>query len=323
MLMSALVLAVGALTSTVAHGPLATTLAEIPEDTAPNKPGISIDYGRDRLVIDVTTASLDHERLLAQLAATIPGSRAAELTFRPIVIAPDSWKRITTAVLSAVAGTRSAHAVADEKTILIRGITDDEAAWQVRLASLREALPKQFSLTTDVDVVSATSSLTELCLRAFAQSGNPSVQFRRSSAEIRTSSYATLDAIINIAYDCQDMMIAITGHSDSLGNEFVNQRLSLARAQAVADYLTLSGLRAKRLIVAGAGSMFPVAANSSNLGRSQNRRIEFELLPAINGQRSERPVDQGVVGFSAANNSTSNTNVAPGGMRPPPAPRSP
>ncbi len=103
------------------------------------------------------------------------------------------------------------------------------------------------------------------------------MEFRQSSAELRTSSYATLDKVIDLANDCRDNRIAITGHSDASGNEVWNQRLSLARAQAVADYLIRGGIEPTRLIVAGAGSSSPVADNSTASGRSRNRRIEFEL----------------------------------------------
>jgi outer membrane protein OmpA-like peptidoglycan-associated protein len=122
--------------------------------------------------------------------------------------------------------------------------------------------------------------LAELCLRAFSRSDHENVSFRKSSTEIRTPSYAALDALINIAYDCHDMTIAITGHSDSSGYEVTNRRLSFERAQAVADYLARGGLATDRLLVTGAGSLFPVAENSNALGRSLNRRIEIEMLPA-------------------------------------------
>jgi OOP family OmpA-OmpF porin len=86
-----------------------------------------------------------------------------------------------------------------------------------------------------------------------------------------------LDKIIEVADDCRDSTIAITGHSDSSGNETWNRRLSVARAQAVADYITRGGITPARLLVEGLGSAVPIADNATAQGRSINRRIEFEL----------------------------------------------
>jgi len=119
-----------------------------------------------------------------------------------------------------------------------------------------------------------------LCQRVFSRAGSEAVNFKQSSADIRTSSHATLDALVSIAYDCSETRISITGHSDSSGYEVHNRRLSLQRAQAVADYLARGGISHDRLLVTGVGSSFPIADNSSEPGRNLNRRIEFEMLPA-------------------------------------------
>ena len=79
------------------------------------------------------------------------------------------------------------------------------------------------------------------------------------------------------ARDCPGVTIAITGHTDSSGDDSWNRVLSRARAQAVADYIASNGIEADRLIVAGAGAAEPIADNSTAYGRQLNRRIEFEL----------------------------------------------
>jgi outer membrane protein OmpA-like peptidoglycan-associated protein len=231
------------------------------------------------LVFDGSTSSLAHEFTLSQLAEEAFGTHSATLKFRPLVIPPDSWQQITIALINAVAVTRTASVAAEGKSVEIYGITDDGAAWSNRLASLRAAIPSDVALHAEVVVIPQSPPLADLCVRTFSRSDNGKIGFKQSSAEIRTPSYATLDAIINLAYDCQGMTIAITGHSDSSGNEVFNQRLSLARAQSVAGYLARGGLAADRLLVTGAGSLFPVAENSNALGRRLNRRIEIQMLP--------------------------------------------
>jgi outer membrane protein OmpA-like peptidoglycan-associated protein len=88
-----------------------------------------------------------------------------------------------------------------------------------------------------------------------------------------------LDRLVEFTHDCQDSAIAITGHSDATGSKTINKTLSLARAQAVANYLSRAGVKSGRMLVAGAGSSVPIADNSTAHGRSLNRRIEFETLP--------------------------------------------
>ena len=115
----------------------------------------------------------------------------------------------------------------------------------------------------DVAVVRKPTSLNELCHMNFANTVTESVDFRQSSAEVRTSSHSLLDRIIDIANDCRAYRIAITGHSDASGDENRNRKLSRARAQAVADYLVRGGIQPQRLIVDGVGSAEPVADNAT------------------------------------------------------------
>lgn len=84
-----------------------------------------------------------------------------------------------------------------------------------------------------------------------------------------------LDRLIEIAMRCPTATIEVAGHTDSDGEEAANQALSERRAQAVVDYLVRAGLPADRFTSTGYGSAQPVAANDSEDGKAQNRRIEF------------------------------------------------
>ena len=75
--------------------------------------------------------------------------------------------------------------------------------------------------------------------------------------------------------------LAICGHTDNTGSLAVNQRVSLQRAQSVANYLTSCGVAYSRLkSVKGYDYQYPVASNDNEAGRSQNRRVELYLLPS-------------------------------------------
>ena len=146
-----------------------------------------------------------------------------------------------------------------------------------RMDLLRGEMPATAELHADIIVVHSAESLDDLCRKAFSALVLGPVSFARSSAELRPSSFATLDRMTDFAHDCPSATIVITGHTDASGDEAWNLYLSLARAQAVADRITNSGIDPQRLIVNGAGSSEPIADNTTAYGRELNRRIEFEL----------------------------------------------
>ncbi|MFT6463424.1 OmpA family protein [Halopseudomonas laoshanensis] len=72
---------------------------------------------------------------------------------------------------------------------------------------------------------------------------------------------------------------AVIGHSDSTGEQELNQKLSLERAQAVASILMLGGVSSKRMSLTSMGEDQPRADNSTHTGRMLNRRVEILLTP--------------------------------------------
>lgn len=247
------------------------------DGAALEQPRLVFDRRAGTLLIAGESASAQHESALLQVAEQAFAGSSIETDLRHGVVFPDYWEPASTRLLQALAATESAVAVLESGQARIRGVTSDPAALRARLAVVRESLPASARIVEDVAVVSSPVSLHELCQTNFANAVNQPVAFRQSSAELRTSSYALLDKLIEVARDCGANRIAITGHTDATGNEDWNRALSVARAQAVADYLVRSGIQPQRLIVEGAGSAMPVADNTTPYGRSRNRRIEFEL----------------------------------------------
>jgi outer membrane protein OmpA-like peptidoglycan-associated protein len=75
--------------------------------------------------------------------------------------------------------------------------------------------------------------------------------------------------------DNPSVHVEVGGHTDSIGSDGYNQRLSERRARTVADELTRDGISASRLSVRGYGERKPVADNSTEAGRARNRRVEI------------------------------------------------
>ena len=71
--------------------------------------------------------------------------------------------------------------------------------------------------------------------------------------------------------------VTVVGHTDSTGNDAINEPLSMDRAESVRDYLANRGVSRGRMAVEGRGAREPVASNANDAGRAQNRRVEIFL----------------------------------------------
>ena len=101
------------------------------------------------------------------------------------------------------------------------------------------------------------------------------ITFLPGRADIAPESVIALREIFALMQDNPEMRLRVEGHTDSTGTKAANQILSVKRAQAVVDYLVNRGLKRIRLEVAGMGDADPVADNSTEAGRTRNRRIQL------------------------------------------------
>ncbi|MGE5640969.1 MAG: OmpA family protein, partial [Clostridia bacterium] len=74
-----------------------------------------------------------------------------------------------------------------------------------------------------------------------------------------------------------EVVIAI-GHTDSIGTDEYNQKLSVRRAESVKSYLVSKGVEQNRVYTEGKGEKQPVATNKTKEGRQKNRRVEIEVI---------------------------------------------
>ena len=107
------------------------------------------------------------------------------------------------------------------------------------------------------------------------------INFATDSAEILPESEALLNQGFALFTLRPAMTATVVGHTDSRGSIDGNLALSLARAQAVADWFIERGVDPSRLTVEGVGSFEPVASNDTVDGRRQNRRIQFFLANVL------------------------------------------
>jgi len=101
------------------------------------------------------------------------------------------------------------------------------------------------------------------------------VSFDINSAAIKPQLRGVLDSFASSLQGDPTAEVTIIGHTDSTGTPAINNPLSLARAQSVRDYLGNRGVNTSRVQTSGRGDREPVASNSSEAGRAQNRRVEI------------------------------------------------
>lgn len=105
-----------------------------------------------------------------------------------------------------------------------------------------------------------------------------SIQFETASDVIKTVSYTTLDNIVSIMVLYPSTSWSVDGHTDSNGDDTMNQDLSDRRAASVKNYFIAKGVAEARLSSAGFGETTPIADNATSTGRAQNRRVEIKLV---------------------------------------------
>jgi outer membrane protein OmpA-like peptidoglycan-associated protein len=110
------------------------------------------------------------------------------------------------------------------------------------------------------------------------------VYYDFDKATLKPASHASLDKLVALLNAHPEIVIELGAHTDNIGNETYNQRLSEARAKACVNYLISKGIDKDRLQAKGYGSTQPIAPNAHDdgsdnpEGRGMNRRTEFKVV---------------------------------------------
>ena len=105
------------------------------------------------------------------------------------------------------------------------------------------------------------------------------ITFDTGQANIKPDFRPILDDISSTLTEYESTVVNIAGHTDSTGSTGFNQQLSVYRATGVRTYMIAGGVIPERILTTGYGETLPIADNSSNTGRQQNRRVEITLTP--------------------------------------------
>jgi outer membrane protein OmpA-like peptidoglycan-associated protein len=104
------------------------------------------------------------------------------------------------------------------------------------------------------------------------------ITFQTNSAELNSSSFAELDRVVKLMYENPDIRIEISAHTDDIGSDSYNLKLSYKRSESVVNYLIDKSLPVSRLVAKGYGKSLPLVPNTSDENRSRNRRVELKII---------------------------------------------
>ena len=107
---------------------------------------------------------------------------------------------------------------------------------------------------------------------------NADALFDFDKSALKPAAVASLNSLAGKVKSLTLEVIVAVGHTDSVGTDAYNQKLSIRRAEAVKKHLVSQGIDAKRIYVEGKGESQPVADNKTAEGRAKNRRVQIEAI---------------------------------------------
>ena len=107
--------------------------------------------------------------------------------------------------------------------------------------------------------------------------------FDTDSVNIKPAFHSTMDKLADVVVRYGKTTLTIVGHTDNVGSNQYNQKLSERRAVSVAQYFESRHVSPLRLATLGKGEGEPVASNNTESGRSANRRVEIYVEPVVGG----------------------------------------
>ena len=110
--------------------------------------------------------------------------------------------------------------------------------------------------------------------------------FDTAKAVVKPAGKAKLDDLVSKIKTMTLEVVISVGHTDSVGGDAYNQKLSVRRAEAVKAYLVSKGIEANRVYTEGKGKKQPVADNKTAEGKAKNRRVEIEVVGSIKNPKA-------------------------------------
>ncbi len=144
--------------------------------------------------------------------------------------------------------------------------------------------PKGYFFYNTVLDMSEDNTKTDLRLKPILKDTKltlKNITFESNSAELSASSYIELNRVIKLMTDNKGIKIEISAHTDDVGSETYNLKLSNRRATSVVNYLIEHNISNSDLIAKGYGESAPLVPNISDENRALNRRVELKIIDVL------------------------------------------
>ncbi|MDH3302280.1 MAG: OmpA family protein [Acidimicrobiia bacterium] len=211
--------------------------------------GLEVD---DQLTVSPNIADSDPRVVAALLAPLLDGTDDGELALNDgtVTITGEALDPVEAEEIQSAIDTATAAGLTLEDQTTIRVLPES-----VQIMELQKEIDQIFELAREIE----------------GQYPN----FAVSVEDLSSGAKTTLDRVA-VAFRRYPLPVAdVIGHTDSTGPNALNQALSEARAQTVTEYLVGVGVESERLTAIGRGESEPLADNSTELGRAENRRVDF------------------------------------------------
>jgi chemotaxis protein MotB len=162
-----------------------------------------------------------------------------------------------------------------ERELRVQELESAIAEKDAKLAALRDKINQALLGFSDADL-----TVREQNGKVYV-SLSQNLLFRSGSKTINAAGKEAIGRLAQVLNANPDISITVEGHTDTDGTADLNWDLSVGRATSVVKELTRSGLDPKRIIASGRGEFFPVATNTNEQGKAQNRRTEIILTPKL------------------------------------------
>ncbi len=247
--------------------------------TAPNaavsNPVLEGRMENGKLTLSGAVPSIDAKKMIAARARALFGVNKVVDDVSVDTTAPNGAWGAGVANITSVLGGRLTDGSfrLGPDSITIRGQVPGEDIKAAILHSAQESVGPRIRIIDALTVVAKSAAQTGI--DDFLK--GKVIEFATSSSGITPKGRDVLDQLLPLLRKADGRVIEIGGHTDNEGSADLNMRLSNDRAYAVKRYLMSKGMPPAKLNPIGFGSTRPVADNSSEEGRQQNRRIEFAI----------------------------------------------